>query len=114
MADAADVSPKTAEDVDEGEEPGASRSSMLISDSYEDLAEILQHQCTTDERPRLKSGTISEITGVQGEDSLSVSSRTDDTSVDSEGGSSNRNTPVKHIEVSLEWQSIYLFLKHGL
>ena len=101
MADRGESARKTSEDVDEGEEPGASRSSMLISDSYEDLATILQDQCTTVDRQRLKSGTISEITGVEGEDSLSVSSRADEASVDSEGGTSNssRNTPVKQIEV---------------
>ena len=98
MADNGAVLRKSAEDVVEGDEPGASRSSMIISDSYEDLATVFQSQCSTDHQ-RLKSGTISEITGVGGEDSVSINSRTDDASADSEGSSSHRNTPIKQLAV---------------
>lgn len=98
MADQAEVGQKTGEEVTEGDEPGASRSSMLISDSYEDLTNILQEHCTTGVRTRLKSGTINEITGAEteGEDSASVSSSRND---DGSSSDSHRNTPVKHVEV---------------
>ena len=102
MADGVEIESRPAEDVPEGDEPGASRSSMLISDSYEDLASILAEQCTTAERQRLRSGTINEITG-EGEDSTSASSRADDASVDSEGGGLPNNVITDNSDTEVDY-----------
>ena len=54
-------------DVPQGQEPGASRHSILISDSYEDLSYDLDELLQIDDGKKLRSGTISRIR--KGEDS---------------------------------------------
>lgn len=83
-----------SEDVTKGEEPGASRNSLILSDSYEDLALYLEEQLKLPSRPRLASGTIKELK------KLRESANRDDTSNDSLSvscDSSNRATPSREI-----------------
>ena len=85
------------EDITKGDEPGASRNSIILPDSYEDLALYLEEQLKVLPRPRLPSGTIKELKKLKEE------SNPDDTSNDSltvsvsSRDSSNRATPSREV-----------------
>ena len=80
-------------EVAQGQEPGASRHSILISDSYEDLSYDLDELLEINEIKRLRSGTISRIR--KGEDSSPVPAvqNSNHPTEESSQTSSNRTTP---------------------
>ena len=102
------------EDVLQGQEPGASRNSILISDSYEDLAYVLDELCQTNELKsdkRLRSGTINKIR--KGEDASPVPNASAVPNRVTEEGSQNssiRTSPSIDLntEVSSQIQSVGL------
>ena len=79
-------------DVPQGQEPGASRHSILISDSYEDLSYDLDELLQIDDGKKLRSGTISRIR--KGEDSpIPAVASSNHLTEESSQTSSNRTTP---------------------
>ena len=79
-------------DVPQGEEPGASRHSILISDSYEDLTYDLDELLQIDHGKRPRTGTISRIR--KGEDSpIPAVPSSNHLIEESSQTSSNRTTP---------------------
>ncbi len=113
------VSNPEQEDVLQGQEPGASRNSILISDSYEDLAYVLDELCQTNELKtdkRLRSGTINKIR--KGEDASpvpKVSSIPNRLAEEGSQNSSSRTTPSIDLntEVTHLKPSVISFLVWG-
>ena len=96
------------EDVLQGSEPGASRSSILMpSDDEEDLHHLIEEQLEISPRNRLSSGTIRELAS-QGDETLRPKTPSGDTSADSGGttshDSSNRTTPSTEINAQVVYQ----------
>ncbi len=86
--------PNSEEDVAQGLEPGASRQSILISDSYEDLSYDLDELLQINEAKKLRSGTISRIR--KGEDASPIPTAVQNSNhlvEESTPTSSNRTTP---------------------
>ena len=107
MADA-DVFVANPEEVDvpQGQEPGASRHSILISDSYEDLSYDLDELLQIDDGKKLRSGTISRIR--KGEDSpIPAVASSNHLIEESSQTSSNRTTPS--IDLNHDVRIFFLF-----
>ena len=93
-------------EVLQGYEPGASRHSILISDSYDDLSRDLDELLQIDEAKKLRSGTISRIR--KGEDLLIPAIQySNHLTEESRQTSSNRTTPS--IDLSHEVNSFVIF-----